>query len=216
MDRDVATQLHAAAGHAQCSGRDGSRGRVDRGGHRSAASRRIRTSARHGSLRPRPLLRLAGEADRARALLEAAIAELPAGPIRSDALLELADDVSSDPGGGGLELGLVDQAIVEAGGDKRRRAAALIYRAMLERARYSLDAALAIAREALELAEQIDDPSRARRGPHADGRPGDPARTSVATRSPAFSAPSSSTLMTAFDVEFSAPDDARRRPDPGR
>jgi DNA-binding CsgD family transcriptional regulator len=104
-----------------------------------------------------PILLATGEADRARRLLEASIAELAAGPVRCDLLLLLAPLVEGDEAGGQARLRLIQQALSEAGDDPRRTAAALLDLEQWERHRDRSPDALPIARRALELAEETGD-----------------------------------------------------------
>jgi DNA-binding CsgD family transcriptional regulator len=104
-----------------------------------------------------PTLVLVGERQKARALLETAVAASPAGPLRADALILLAELVADDPEGDRREHELLEQALLEAGADRHRRAEALLKLEMLERHGERLAAALEFAREALALAEQTDD-----------------------------------------------------------
>jgi DNA-binding NarL/FixJ family response regulator len=104
-----------------------------------------------------PTLRSAGDSRQARLLLEAAIADLPPGGERSDALLLLSGLVATDEGGSAREAELIGAALAEAGADPRRRAAALVRREMWERHRDRFAAALPVAREAANLAEQAGD-----------------------------------------------------------
>jgi DNA-binding CsgD family transcriptional regulator len=103
------------------------------------------------------IIRMSGEPDRARRHLEESIAAIPASPLRAELLLELVNFVGEGPGGGDEELRLVEQAIVEAEGDARRMAHALLDREMAERGRDRAPAALPIARRALEVAEASGD-----------------------------------------------------------
>ena len=104
-----------------------------------------------------PILIAAGEADRARKLLETSIAELAAGPVRCDLLLILAPLVEGDEAGGQARLRLLEQALAEAGDDPRRTAAALLDLEQWERHRDRSPDALPIARRALALAEEAGD-----------------------------------------------------------
>ena len=61
-----------------------------------------------------PILAATGEPDRARRLLEASIDDLEPGPFRASLVLELAQLVGDLPGGGELEVRLVDQVLEEA------------------------------------------------------------------------------------------------------
>jgi DNA-binding CsgD family transcriptional regulator len=100
-----------------------------------------------------PIIAVAGEPDRARQLVESSIASIPASPLRSGLLLELATYVDDDVGGYDRMLELIDQAILEAEGDAYRTAAALLDREQIERSRDRMPEALPIARRALEFAE---------------------------------------------------------------
>jgi DNA-binding CsgD family transcriptional regulator len=104
-----------------------------------------------------PVIQSTGAIDVAIHLIESAIDDLPSGPDRSEGLRLLAELVGTGPGGSQRELELVEAAIVEAGGDARRRAAALLDREMMERSTARLDLALPIARQALEAAEESGD-----------------------------------------------------------
>lgn len=104
-----------------------------------------------------PVLRSVGLVDRARALVELALVDLPSGPVRSTGLRLLAELLEDAPGGGQRTLELLDEAIAEAGSDARRRAQALLDREMLERSTGRLDLALPIARQALAAAEESGD-----------------------------------------------------------
>jgi ATP/maltotriose-dependent transcriptional regulator MalT len=104
-----------------------------------------------------PILLTAGDATQARTMLELAVGELPAGPLRSDGLLLLAGLMDDATGGNVRALQLVEQALVEAGSDAGRQAAALLDREQLERSQDSLGDALPIARRALGLAEEAGD-----------------------------------------------------------
>jgi DNA-binding NarL/FixJ family response regulator len=157
---EVARLLHAAARAAQDRGAPGvaadlfaeaierlpAAGEGDPGGQRAA-----------WILEAAPILRSVGAIDRARTLVESALAELPRGPERSEGLRLLADLVENEPGGGKRAEALLDRAIVEAGSDARRRARALLDREMMERSTARLDLALPIAGQALEAAEESGD-----------------------------------------------------------
>ena len=71
-----------------------------------------------------PVLRQAGDTRLARTLVQAVIDELPAGQLRSDALLALSRLVEGDAGGDALERALIERALADAGDDPARRAAA--------------------------------------------------------------------------------------------
>jgi DNA-binding CsgD family transcriptional regulator len=99
-----------------------------------------------------PVLQAAGDDDRALALVEAAISEVPPGPVRCDLALLLSD---LDEGATAeVVLELIEQAISDAHGDPRRMAFALLDREQIERSRERSPSALPIAREALAFAER--------------------------------------------------------------
>ena len=104
-----------------------------------------------------PTLVLVGERQRARALLDAVTLTIPAGALRTDALILLSELVADDPGGGRRERELLDQALREAGDDRHRRAEVLLQLEMLERSADRFASSLELAREALALAEQTSD-----------------------------------------------------------
>jgi DNA-binding NarL/FixJ family response regulator len=159
-DPEAARELAEAARHA-----------VQRGAPRAAADlftqavERMPASAPGGDgaveraalvLEAVPIIANAGEPDRARQLVEASIDSIPASPLRSGLLLELATFVDNDVGGYDRVLEVIEQAIVEAEGDAYRMAAALLDREQVERARDRMPEALPIARRALEFANQAD------------------------------------------------------------
>ena len=155
-DARVARQLHAAAEHARSRGAPAAAGELYADAVRRLPDDAVDRRA-EWTVDALPLLRQAGDLRLARSLAERAIAELPPGPRRSDVLLALSRLVGSDPGGGASELGLIGQALEEAGSDATRRAAALLNREMWERHQDRLEAALPFAREALGLAERVGD-----------------------------------------------------------
>jgi DNA-binding CsgD family transcriptional regulator len=104
-----------------------------------------------------PTLVLVGERRKARALLDTAVAASPAGELRADALILLAELVEDDPEGDRRAHELLEQALGEAGPNPHRRAQALLKLEMWERHGDRLAAALEFAREALTLAEQAGD-----------------------------------------------------------
>jgi len=104
-----------------------------------------------------PVIASAGEPDRARRLLDAGIAGIPASPLRAELLLQLADIAGDEPGGGERQIRLIDQALEEARGDIARTAWGLLDREQCERGRDRLADALVIARQALEAAEASGD-----------------------------------------------------------
>jgi DNA-binding CsgD family transcriptional regulator len=104
-----------------------------------------------------PTILQAGERQHARSLLEAAIASIGPGTVRSDALLLLSDLVEDDPGGDQRTIELIEQAMHEAGADPARHAAALLIREMWERHKDRLGVALGYAKQARAFAERSGD-----------------------------------------------------------
>jgi DNA-binding CsgD family transcriptional regulator len=104
-----------------------------------------------------PIMMATGQSDLARGVVEASIGELPSGPIRSDLKVLLSMLIENDEASLPAQIALVDEAIVEAQGDARRTAAALLDREQMERASDRSPDALPLARRALELAEESGD-----------------------------------------------------------
>jgi DNA-binding CsgD family transcriptional regulator len=109
-------------------------------------SRRLRAAHFH---------RLAGDGERAAALLERQLAEVPQGPERADVLLAL---VMTHKGTQETRMARCEEALVGAGDDDVRAARILAF--LSGTALYGADAraALAAARRALETAERTGDP----------------------------------------------------------
>jgi DNA-binding CsgD family transcriptional regulator len=103
------------------------------------------------------VLMITGDRERARSLLEAALAAVDPGPRRADVLYRLAQFVEDDPDGLQRQLGLLEQSLEEAGADSRRRARALADVSLVEWSRNRLDQALEASRAALALAEVAGD-----------------------------------------------------------
>ncbi len=95
--------------------------------------------------------RLAGDGERASALLEMLLAQVPSGVERSDYLFELAMTVRFD-------ARLYEEALAEAGGDDARAAGILAFGAGLRLFESDVPAALVDGRRALEKAERAGDP----------------------------------------------------------
>ena len=104
-----------------------------------------------------PALIKVGERQKARSLLDSVVDSTPAGPLRADALILLADLVEDDPDGERRKRATLQQASLEAGDDPRLHAQALLRLEMLERHSERLSSALGYARQALALAEQSGD-----------------------------------------------------------
>ncbi len=161
-DEDVATQL-----------RDAARAARDRGAPTAAAElfaqalatlpqdagQGAASNATRAELvaEAAPILIAAGQSELARRLVEGAIGDVPASPLRADLKLLFAELVEDDEAGLQTQLRLLDEAIVEAGRDPRRTAAALLDREQIERARDRSPDALPYARRALALAEASGD-----------------------------------------------------------
>ncbi|HET6744969.1 MAG TPA: AAA family ATPase [Candidatus Limnocylindria bacterium] len=156
QDPEVAELLHAAGEHARSRGAPAAAGELFAEAIRRLTDHDLEARARW-SVEAATVLRQAGDMRLARSLVEAVIDELPAGPLRSDALLALSALVEGDVGGDALEVSLIDRALEDAGDDPARRAAALLRREMWERHQDRLADGLRLAREALELAELTGD-----------------------------------------------------------
>jgi DNA-binding NarL/FixJ family response regulator len=156
-DANAAALLHAAARDALARGAPGVAAEL----YLAALERRPedadRTERAMWILEAGPVIQSTGAMDRARDLVEGAIEDLPPGPDRSEGLRLLGELLESVPDGFQRSLEAVEQAIVEAGSDARRRAAALLDREMMERPGGRLDLALPIARRALAAAEESGD-----------------------------------------------------------
>ena len=100
--------------------------------------------------------RLAGDGERAAALLEQLLGEVPSGVERADVLLGL---VMTYRGNTPMLIGLADEALVEAADDDARAAWILACRGLVYLDGANARAALADARAALEKAERAGDPT---------------------------------------------------------
>ena len=148
QDVEVAELLHAAGQHASSRGAPAPAAELFTEAIRRLPDERVEQRATW-TVEAAPTLRQAGDVALARQLLDGAIAELPAGLLRSDALLALSRLVEGGPGGGARELALIERALEDAETDPARRAAALLSREMWERHQDRFADALPIAREAL-------------------------------------------------------------------
>jgi tetratricopeptide (TPR) repeat protein len=157
-DREVAEALHAAAKTARNRGATATAGQLYLDAIRRLPADATALRAKWAVLAS-SILQAAGDLDTARAVVEGGLAEVEAGPVRADLLLELAAVVEGDPGGGERALALIEQAFREAGGDARRQAAALLDREQVERSRDRLGDAFEISKEALRYAEASGDES---------------------------------------------------------
>jgi DNA-binding CsgD family transcriptional regulator len=102
------------------------------------------------------LHRLAGDGERAAALLEELLAEAPAGPERADVLFGL---VMTLRGGPRTMIELSEDALAEATGDDKRSARILAHQVGVRLWDADVPAALSRARAALEVAERVGDPA---------------------------------------------------------
>jgi ATP/maltotriose-dependent transcriptional regulator MalT len=112
--------------------------------------------ARRRRLQAATYHRLAGEGERAAAMLEQLLTEVPSGVERADILFGL---LSTFRGDSQTQLRLSDEALAQAEGDDVRLARLLGYRVGVHLWGADVRAALADARAALELAERVDDPA---------------------------------------------------------
>ena len=153
-DAVVASHLDAAAEHAAARGATASAADVAElaaeftpADPERARQRRFRAASLH---------RLAGNSERAAALLEQLLAEIPSGVERSDVLLGLVMTHRSNIP---MLIRLADEALTEARGDDARSAQILAYRGFVHLDAANARAALADARAAMEKAERAGDPT---------------------------------------------------------
>ncbi len=99
--------------------------------------------------------RLAGEGERAAALLNQLLTEAPPGVERADVLFALASTFRADA----TASELVGEALAQAAGDDARSARILALRSLFHLLAANVGAALADARSALERAERVGDPA---------------------------------------------------------
>jgi ATP/maltotriose-dependent transcriptional regulator MalT len=155
-DAVVAELLMVAARHASARGApvaaaelfEAAIARTPEGSDELIAQRTVEAS---------PTLMAVGERRKARALLETAIAQLGPGALRADALVFLSELVGDDVEGDRREFDLLQEALHQGVDDPRLRVRVLLKLEMLERSADHFEAALALSREALGLAESIDD-----------------------------------------------------------
>jgi DNA-binding CsgD family transcriptional regulator len=156
-DAQAAALLHAAARDALSRGAPGVAAELFLAALERRPEDADRIERAMWILEAGPVIQSTGALDQARDLVASALADLPAGPDRSEGLRLLGELVESEPDGYQRSLDLVEQAIAEAGSDARRRAAALLDREMMQRPGGRLDLALPIARRALAAAEESGD-----------------------------------------------------------
>lgn len=102
------------------------------------------------------LYRLAGNGERAAALLEQLLTEAPPGAERADVLFGL---VMTLRGGPPTMIELSEEALAEAAGDDKRSARILAHQVGVRLWDADVQAALSRARAALEMAERVGDPA---------------------------------------------------------
>jgi DNA-binding CsgD family transcriptional regulator len=111
--------------------------------------------ARARLLRAAELHRLAGDFDRAEALLDQLLEHVPAGVERADVLFQLALPIRTDPA---IAVRRCDEALAEAIGDDARSARILGQRGGMKLLHGDVRGGLADSRAALEKAERVGDP----------------------------------------------------------
>jgi len=107
-------------------------------------------------LRAATLHRLSGNRDRAAAILERLLDEVPAGSERADVLFALAEGRQGDVPS---IIRRCEEALIEASGDDRRRARILVFLSWMRLITGEVGVALGAAREGLSSAERVADPA---------------------------------------------------------
>jgi ATP/maltotriose-dependent transcriptional regulator MalT len=153
-DPIAASYLDAAAEHAAARGATGSASELAELAAELTPS--DPKSARRRRFRAANLHRLAGDGDRATALLEQLLEEVPSGVERADVLFELAMTLRGDPSS---LIGLCDEALAEASGDDVRSTRILAFRTWGNLLAGNVGAALVDGEAALEKAERVGDPA---------------------------------------------------------
>ena len=151
-DAVVASHLDAAAEHAAARGATASA--ADLAELAAEFTPADPARARQRRFRAASLHRLAGDSERAAALLEQLLADVPPGVERADVLLGLVMTHRSNIP---MLIRLADEALAEATGDDARSAQILAYRGFVHLDAANAGAALADARAALEKAERTGD-----------------------------------------------------------
>ena len=153
-DAAIAAELEAAAGQAAARGATAAAAELcelaaelTADDHGLARRRRLHAADFH---------RLAGNRERAAAMLEQLATEAPAGMERADILFALASTRQPDAP---TMVRLCDEALAEATGDDTRCARIRAFRSFAHMFEGDVGAALVDARIALEEAEQVDDPT---------------------------------------------------------
>jgi len=152
-DAAVASDLDAAAEHAAARGATAAAADLE---EQAAELTPVDPDlARQRRLRAADFHRLAGEGERAAALLKQVLPEVPSGVDRADVLFALAATRTAEA----PELiELCGQALVEAGDDDARCSRILAFRSWVHMFTGDVRKALPDGRKALELAEQVGDP----------------------------------------------------------
>jgi len=152
-DGVVASDLEAAAEHAAARGATAAAAELWELAAALTPADPALSRQRH--LRAADFYRLAGDGERAFALLEQLLAEVPPGVERADVLLGLIMTQRPDPD---TRISLCDDALAEAAGDDARSARILSFRSGYDLYAADARAALADAYAALEKAERAGDP----------------------------------------------------------
>jgi DNA-binding CsgD family transcriptional regulator len=150
----VASHLDAAAEHAAARGATASA--ADLAALAADFTPADPESARQRRFRAANLHRLAGDGERAVAVLEQLLTETPSGVERSDVLFELALTLRGDPS---TLIELCDEALTEAAGDDVRSTRILSFRTWGNLLAGDVGAALVDGEAALEKAERVGDPT---------------------------------------------------------
>ena len=153
-DAVVASRLDAASEHAAARGATASA--ADLSELAAEFTPADPECARLRLFRAAKFHRLAGDGERAVALLEQLLAEVPSGVERADVLLEL---VTTHRGNIPMLIRLAEEALVEASGDDARSAQILAARGFVHLNAANARAAFADTRAALEKAERAGDPT---------------------------------------------------------
>jgi DNA-binding CsgD family transcriptional regulator len=152
-DEAVAVELDAAAEHA--AGRGATAAAAELCELAAELTRDDIVLARRRLLRAADFHRLAGAGERAAALLEHLLTEVPTGAERCDVLFALALTRKAEPS---RLVELCSDALVEAAGDDARSARILALRSWVSLMVGDVRVALSDGRAALETAERVGDP----------------------------------------------------------
>jgi DNA-binding CsgD family transcriptional regulator len=152
-DAAVAAELDAAA--AQAAGRGATASAAQLCELAAGLTPDDPAQERKRRLRAANFHRLAGDTDRAVAMLERLLDEVSSGVERSDVLVALVGTFNADSA---TLIELCDEALAEAAGDDERSSRILTFRAWHRLLRVDVRSALVDARMALEKAERVGDP----------------------------------------------------------